>query len=67
MGDKEKQGVSTHLDEGELLFTGVVVARGSLVLLGRARAVLVAELVRGVNQLPGVLGGERRDPMSISG
>jgi hypothetical protein len=60
VGDKETQGVSTHLDEGELLFTGVVVACGSLVLLGRAWAVLVAELVSGVNQLPGVLGREER-------
>ena len=60
VGDKETQGVRTHLNEGELLFTGVVVARGSLVLLGRAWAVLVAELVCGVNQLPGVLGREQR-------
>lgn len=60
VGDKETQGVRTHLDEGELLLTGVVVARGSLVLLGCARAVLVAELVRGVDQLPGVLGREQR-------
>lgn len=45
----------TYLHEGELLLAGVVVARGSLVLLRRARAVLVAELVRGVNELPGVL------------
>lgn len=56
LGAKRTQGVSPHLHEGELLLAGVVVARGPLVLLRRARAVLVTELVCGVNQLPGVLG-----------
>lgn len=53
-------GVSTHLD-GELLFTGVVVARGSLrtpqPCPGQS---LLQNLSVGVNQLPGVLGREER-------
>ena len=67
MGGEETQGVSTHLDEAKLLLTGVVVAGGSLILLGRARAVLVAELVRGVNELPGVLGREERPTRPSAG
>lgn len=56
LGAERTQGAGPHLHEGELLLAGVVVARGPLVLLRRARAVLVTELVCGVNQLPGVLG-----------
>ena len=59
-------GVSTHLDKGKLLLAGVVVARGSLVLLRCAWAVLVAELVCGVNQLPRVLVGRGKTQTSIS-
>lgn len=53
-----EQGLGTHLHKGKLLLAGVVVARGSLVLFGCSRAVLIAELVCGVNQLPRVLGRE---------
>lgn len=58
------EGVSTHLDEGKLLFTSVVVARGSLILFCSTRAVLVAELVCGMDQLPRVLarGGKPKCP-----
>lgn len=43
------------LHQGELFLTGVIVSRGSFVLLRCARAVLVAELIRGMDQLPRVL------------
>lgn len=43
------------LDQGELFLTGVIVSCGSFVLLRCARTVLVAELIRGMDQLPRVL------------
>lgn len=41
--------------QGKLLLTGVIVSRGSFVLLRCARAVLVTEFICGMDQLPRVL------------
>lgn len=46
---------SNDLHQGELFLAGVIVSRGSFVLLRCARTVLVAELIRGMDQLPRVL------------
>lgn len=69
LGDQNQPGMGSsspgvggesraHLHKSKLLLTGVIITRGSLVLFRGARAVLVAELVCGVNQLPRVLGRE---------
>lgn len=43
------------LHQGKLFLTGVIVSRGSFILLRCARTVLVTELIRGMDQLPRVL------------
>lgn len=40
------------LHQGKLLFTGVVVTCGSLILLRRAWTVLITEFIRGMYQFP---------------
>jgi len=49
--------VGTYLYKGKLLFTGVVVPGGSLILFCCSWAILVTELICGMNQLPRVLEG----------
>lgn len=49
-----------HLHQGKLLLAGVVVARGTLILLGVVGAVLVGVLVGGMHKLPGVLERSER-------
>lgn len=50
----------TYFHKGKLLLTGVVVPGGSLILLGCSWAVLVTELICGMNQLPRVLEDGKR-------
>lgn len=45
----------TDLHQGKLLFAGVVVSCGSLILFSIVRAFLVGVFVRGMHQLPRVL------------
>lgn len=46
---------SDDLHQGKLLLAGVVVSCSAFILLSCARAVLITELIRGVDQFPRVL------------
>lgn len=49
------------LHQGKLLLTGVIVTRGSFILLRCAWTVLVAEFICGMDQLPRVLKETKRE------
>jgi hypothetical protein len=57
----EQEAELSHLHQGKLLLSGVVVACGSLVLLSVVGAVLVGVLVCWMYKFPGILMQSERE------